>query len=271
VDFFPEPLLSPFVFMLGLVLGSFLNVCIYRLPLGKSIVHPGSHCPKCGTPIRWYQNIPLVSWLVLGRKCGKCSSPIAWRYPLVELLSGSMLLALWIYYGPSWEFLIAGPYALALMVLFFTDLDHQLLPDAVTLTGFAAGMAVAWFNPFLGVADNPWSRVWSALAGAALGSGVLWAIGAIYGKLRGVEAMGMGDVKMMALVGAVTGPWGVLFTIFGASMVGAVWGLLLIPLRGRSLQDTLPFGCFLAPAALAALLFGRQAVAAYLRILIPGS
>ena len=114
-----------------------------------------------------------------------------------------------------------------------------------------------------------WSRIWGALSGAALGAGLLWGIGALYSKLRGIEAMGMGDVKMMALVGAFTGPWGVIFTIFAASLVGAVVGVLLIPLRGRTLQDTLPFGCFLAPAGLTALLLGRRAVEAYFSILLP--
>ena len=128
-------------------------------------------------------------------------------------------------------------------------------------------LAVAWFNPFLD--GGGWQRVWLAVAGAGLGSGVLWGIGALYGRLRGGEAMGMGDVKMMALVGAFSGPAGVLFTIFFASFAGAIVGLAMIPLRGRSLQDTLPFGCFLAPAALVALIVGRQAVQAYFSVLLP--
>jgi len=263
----PEPMASIFVFLVGLVLGSFLNVCIHRLPLGESVVHPRSRCPKCKKLILWYQNIPLFSWLALRGKCGNCGVRISIRYPFVELLSGAGMLALWMAYDSSTAFLIAAPFALALLVLFFTDFDHQLLPDAVTLTGFGAGVALAWFNPFLG--DPGWGRVTAALTGAALGSGVLWGIGAVYSKLRGVEAMGMGDVKMMAMVGAFTGPSGVLFTIFAASLVGAVVGLMLIPLRGRSLQHALPFGCFLAPAALTALLVGRQVVDAYFSLLIP--
>src|SRR5262249_24927279 len=148
-------------------------------------------------------------------------------------------------------------FGMAMLVLFFTDLDHQILPDRVTLPGFAFGIAIAWFNPFFG--GDGWARIWTALTGAALGSGVLWAIGAIYSRLRGVEAMRMGDVKMMAMVGAFTGPKGVLFTLFFASLLGAAVGLSLIPLRGRTLKDALPFGCFLAPAAFAALVVGRQA------------
>jgi len=263
----PEPLASAFVMALGLVLGSFLNVCIFRLPRGKSIVRPGSRCPSCDREIRWYENVPVLSWLALRGRCAGCSARISLRYPFVELLAGAVLLALWRAYGAGPAFVIASLFALAMIVLFFTDLDLQLLPDAVTLPGFVVGVALAWVNPFLG--DGDWRRVWMALAGAALGSGLLWGVGALWWRLRGVEAMGFGDVKMMAMVGAFTGPIGVLFTIFAASVVGAVVGLALVPLRGRTLQDTVPFGCFLAPAALAALLFGRQAVQAYLGLFLP--
>ncbi len=266
---FPEPLFSIFVLAFGLIFGSFLNVCIYRLPVGESIVHPRSRCPGCKQPIHWYQNVPVISWFVLRGRCRGCSAPISWRYPFVELLSGLSVLALWRVFGAVPEFPIAAAFTLALIVLFFTDFDHQLLPDAITLTGFACGVAVAWFNPFLGEAGA--GRLWTAISGAALGSGLLWAVGFLYERFRGIEAMGMGDVKMMAMVGAFTGPAGVLFTIFAGSLVGALFGIALIPLRGRSMQDTLPFGCFLAPAALAAMLVGRQAVEAYFKLLMPGS
>jgi leader peptidase (prepilin peptidase)/N-methyltransferase len=210
----------------------------------------------------------VISWFWLRGRCAHCSSRISWRYPFVEAMSGAIVVASWLAFGPTPAFPIAVVFTLALVALFFTDLDHQLLPDAITLTGLAAGLALAWFNPFLGA--EGWGRVWAAISGAALGSGLLWGIGALYGWLRGVEAMGMGDVKMMAMVGAFTGPVGVLFTIFTASLLGAVVGILLIPLKGRSLQDTLPFGCFLAPASLAALLMGRQFVETYARLLVPG-
>jgi leader peptidase (prepilin peptidase)/N-methyltransferase len=265
---FPEPLASIYLFSVGLVLGSFLNVCIVRLPLGQSVVRPASRCPSCRNPIRWYHNVPVVSWLWLRGRCASCAARISPRYPFIELMSGAFVLAMWLAFGATPAFPVAAVFALALVALFFTDLDHQLLPDAITLTGVVAGLALAWFNPFL--TGYGWARVWASFSGAALGSGLLWGIGAVYGRLRGVEAMGMGDVKMMGMVGAFTGPFGVLFTIFGASAVGAVVGLLLIPLKGRSLQDTLPFGCFLAPASLAALLMGRQFADAYLRLLMPG-
>jgi leader peptidase (prepilin peptidase)/N-methyltransferase len=265
----PEPVASILVVALGLIVGSFLNVCIHRLPLGESIVRPRSRCPACRGEIRWYHNVPVVSWVALRGRCAACGAPISPRYPLVEAASAAVLLALWLAFGASAAFAVAALLALALVVLFFTDLDHQLLPDAVTLSGTVAGFGLAWFNPFLG--EQGWARLWQALAGAALGSGLLWGIGALYGRLRGVEAMGMGDVKMMAMVGAFSGPSGVLFTIFAASAVGAIFGLLMIPLRGRSLKDTLPFGCFLAPAAMVALLWGQQAVDAYFRLILPSS
>jgi leader peptidase (prepilin peptidase)/N-methyltransferase len=257
--------LSALVFFVGLIVGSFLNVCIHRLPLGENIAFPGSHCPKCGAAIRWYQNVPVLSWLALRGRCASCRASIAWRYPLVELLSGAAALSLWTVYGPSPAFAIALPYAWMLLVLFFTDWDHHLLPDAITLTGFVAGMATAPFNPFLSGEGN-WGRIWTALLGAALGSGILWGIGAVWKRLRGVDAMGLGDVKMMAMVGAFTGPTGVLFTLFVASIVGAVVGVARIPFRGGSLRDELPFGCFLAPAAMAAMPFARRAIDAYLAL-----
>jgi len=263
-ELLPEPLASIFVIALGLILGSFLNVCIYRLPLGESVVHPRSRCPRCDVLIAWYHNIPVLSWFLLRGRCARCSAPFSFRYPFVEALSATIVFLMWRSFGAAAAFPIAAVFALALLALFFTDLDHQLLPDAITLTGTVAGLAASWFNPFLN--GDGWERVWSAGAGAALGSGLLWSVGAVYGKLRGVEAMGFGDVKMMAMVGAFSGPAGVLFTIFVASMTGAVFGLLLIPLRGRSLQDKLPFGCFLAPAALAGLLFGHRAIASYVGV-----
>jgi len=260
-----EPLASILVLAVGLVFGSFLNVCIHRLPLGQSVVAPGSRCPRCGAPVRAWHNVPVVSWILLRARCAACREPISWRYPAVEALTGVSLLFLWWAYGAGSGFAIASLFALAMIVLFFTDFDHQLLPDLVTLPGFLVGIAVAWFNPFLG--DPGWDRIVRSVAGAALGSGLLWGIGALYSRLRGVEAMGFGDVKMMAMVGAFTGPSGVAVTLFAASVVGAAAGLALVAAKGKSLQATLPFGCFLAPAAMAALLWGRRAVEGYLGLL----
>ena len=268
IESLPEPIASALVLAAGLVVGSFLNVCIHRLPRGESVVRPGSRCPSCGASIRWYQNVPVISWIALRARCGSCGARISARYPFVEALAGVLALLLFRAYGATPAFAFSSAFALALVVLFFTDLDHKLLPDVVTLPGFVVGAAAAWANPFL--EGDAWRRTVLSLAGAALGAGFLWAVGAIWERLRGVEAMGLGDVKMMAMVGAFTGPRGVLFTLFAASVAGAAVGVALIPLRGGSLKDTLPFGCFLAPAALPALLWARPAVEAYLRLLIPG-
>jgi leader peptidase (prepilin peptidase) / N-methyltransferase len=257
-----EPAGSILAIVFGLIVGSFLNVCIYRLPAGISVVTPASRCPRCGAPVRPWQNVPVLSWLLLRARCASCRAPISWRYPAIEALSAAVVLALWGAFGPSASFAIATVFAWMMVVLFFTDYDHQLLPDAVTLPGFGLGIAVAWFNPFLG--EPGWPRIVASVSGAALGSGLLWGIGALYARIRGVEGMGFGDVKMMALVGAFVGPAGVAFTLFAASIVGAAVGLVLIPLKDRTLRHALPFGCFLAPAASAALLWGRPALAAYL-------
>ena len=251
------------VLVTGLIVGSFLNVCIHRLPIGESVVSPGSRCPKCGAPVRAWQNVPVLSWLFLRGRCASCRAPISWRYPAVEALTGLLMLALWLAFGPTAAFGVSAIFTMLLIVLFFTDYDHQLLPDRVTLLGFGAGLALAFVNPFLG--EPGWKRLVASCAGAALGSGLLWAIGAVYSRVRGVEAMGFGDVKMMAMVGAFTGPPGVAVTLFGASIVGAAVGLALIGIKGKSLRHALPFGCFLAPAALAALIWGHRAVEDYLR------
>ncbi len=262
-----EPLTTVLVGLVGLALGSFLNVCIHRLPAGRSVVRPGSACPACQAPIRWYDNVPVVSWILLRGRCRACGASIPLRYPLVEVLAGLVLVGLWSYLGAGAAFLVAGPFALAMLVLFFTDYDERLLPDAVTLSGVVTGLAIAWCNPFLSGSSS--RRVWLALSGAALGAGLLWGVGALYGRLRGVDAMGLGDVKLMAMVGAFTGPVGAFVTVFAASIVGAVVGLALIPLRRGTLRDALPFGCFLAPASLVALLWGPRLVQAYGRLVFP--
>ena len=256
-----EPYASIVVVLVGLMLGSFLNVCIHRLPLGESVVTPRSRCPKCGAPVQPWQNVPIVSWLALAGRCASCRAPIGWRYPAVEALTAIALLLLWRAFGPTAALAIAAPFTLAMIVLFFTDWDHHLLPDAVTLSGFVLGVAAAWWNPFLG--EPGWPRLVASVTGAALGAGILWSVGALYKRVRGVEGMGFGDVKLMAFVGAFTGPAGVAATLFFGSIVGAVIGLALIPLRGKSLKTELPFGCFLAPAALVALFWGRRAIDAY--------
>ena len=257
-----EPAASILALIVGAMFGSFLNVCIHRLPLGESVVAPRSRCPRCGTSIRAWQNVPVVSWIVLRGRCAACGGPISWRYPAVEAATALAVLALWRDFGPGAAFGIACAFAMMMIVLFFTDYDHHLLPDAVTLPGFGLGIAAAWWSPFLG--EPGWGRIVAAFSGAALGSGILWGIGALYRRVRGVEGMGFGDVKLLAVVGAFTGPAGVAVTLFLGSVVGAAVGLAMIPLRGKTLKAELPFGCFLTPSAMVALLWGRRLLEAYL-------
>ena len=166
----PEPLATIFVALFALAIGSFLNVVIHRLPRGESLVAPRSRCPGCGAAIAAWQNVPVISWLVLRGRCASCRAPISFRYPLVELATAILAVTLWKALGPGAAFAVAAPFALALLVLFFTDWDHQLLPEPITLGGFVTGVALAWWNPFLSP-EPGWARLWSALSGASLGAG----------------------------------------------------------------------------------------------------
>lgn len=241
--------------ILGLLVGSFLNVCIYRLPHDLSVVSPGSRCPKCGKPLRWYHNIPVVSWLALGRRCAYCRTPIPWRYPLVELLNA----ALWVIHGLvfDWDGLLIVRllFASALLVLFFTDLDTRLLPNEITVGGTVAGVLASLVLP---------PGIVSSLLGVLLGGGVLWATGALYERVRGVEGMGMGDVKMLAMIGAVLGWPLMLLTLVWSSIVGGLVGVVLLASRADARHTALPFGSFLAPAALLASLVGQPVLDWYL-------
>jgi leader peptidase (prepilin peptidase)/N-methyltransferase len=241
--------------VIGLLVGSFLNVCIYRLPRDHSVVFPASHCPSCEHPLRWYHNVPVISWLVLGGRCAFCRAPIAWRYPAVELLNAG----LWVLHGLLFPLepllFVRMAFASALLVLFFTDLDCRILPNELTVGGTVAGLVAAAFVP-------PGLR--SAVIGVLLGGGVLWATGAAYERLRGVEGMGMGDVKMLAMIGAVLGWPLMLLTLVWSSIAGGLLGAVLLAFKADARTTALPFGSFLAPAALAASLVGQPVVDWYL-------
>lgn len=241
--------------VLGLLVGSFLNVCIYRLPRDRSVVLPASHCPSCEHPLRWYHNVPVISWLLLGGRCAFCRAPIAWRYPAVELLNAG----LWVLHGLLFPLepllFVRIAFASALLVLFFTDLDCRILPNELTVGGTVAGLVAAAFVP-------PGLR--SAVIGVLLGGGVLWATGAAYERLRGVEGMGMGDVKMLAMIGAVLGWPLMLLTLVWSSIAGGLLGAVLLAFKADARTTALPFGSFLAPAALAASLVGQPVVDWYL-------
>jgi leader peptidase (prepilin peptidase)/N-methyltransferase len=233
--------------LFGLVIGSFLNVCIHRLPLHQSVVHPPSRCPRCGRTLSWFDNIPVVSWLVLRGRCRQCAEPISARYPLIELVTAILFVVIaWL--SPPGPLLASRlVFGSALVVLFMIDLEHQILPNVITLPGIVIGLALSFFAP-PGPID--------ALIGAALGAGVLYAIAAGYYFLRKEEGMGMGDVKMLAMIGAFLGWQAVLLTLILSSFSGAVVGIALLATSRGNMRYALPFGTFLAMGALIAMLTG---------------
>ncbi|MBI2957045.1 MAG: prepilin peptidase [Acidobacteria bacterium] len=267
------------VFVFGLCLGSFLNVCIHRLPRGRSIVHPRSRCPRCFHSIAAYDNIPLLSYLLLGGRCRHCRGRISAVYPLVELLTGVVLLLAYRQFGLSAPGLKAALLALALIVLTFTDLHYRRLPDAVTFPGIAAGFAFALWVPVgdgtaalalgglgLGLPAPRALSVLDALLGALLGAGLLFLLGEIFSWLMRVEGLGLGDVKLMAMVGLFLGFKLTWLTLFLGSLVGVAVGGLYIWLRKKKRRYRLPFGTYLSLAALVALFWGEPLVAAYLSL-----
>jgi leader peptidase (prepilin peptidase) / N-methyltransferase len=238
----------------GLCIGSFLNVVIHRLPLGQSVVSPRSRCPKCGYSLQWYDNIPVLSWLMLRGRCRSCGAGVSIQYPLVELITGALfVLVVWMTPpGP----LVATRLLLvsSLVALFAIDLEHQILPNVITLPGIAIGLLLSLIAP------PGWK---DALIGAALGGGILYAIAGAYYLWRREEGMGMGDVKMLAMIGAFLGWKAVLVTLVLASFAGALIGVLLMAAQRGNMKFALPFGTFLALGAVAAMLVGDPLVAWY--------
>ena len=241
--------------LFGLTIGSFLNVCIYRIPLGQSIVHPASRCMRCGQALRWYHNVPVVSWLLLRGRCAFCGDPVSARYPAVELLTGVVFALHAFVFEPGPLLLVRLAFAAVLIVLAFIDIDHRILPDSMTLGGIPLGvLASVWLPP--GWRDS--------LIGVALGGGILWLIAEAYYRWRHVEGMGMGDVKMLAMIGAVLGWRAVIVTLVLSSCSGALVGALMMGRTSEGARYALPFGTFLSAGALAASLVGEPLVAWYL-------
>jgi len=255
----PELLLVVYAALVGLVVGSYLNVVVHRLPRGASTVLPRSRCPYCGGAVLARDNLPVVSWLVLRGRCRWCSAPISWRYPVVEAATAALFVACVLRFGPRLE-AVAGALLSALLVaLAAIDLEHYLLPDRLTLPGIAAGLA---FQPWI-----DWGGLLAATVGAALGAAVLLLLYGAWWLVRREEGMGLGDVKMLAMVGAFLGWKGVLVTLFFGSLAGAAVGLALVATRRGGLKSRLPFGVFLAAGALVALFWGRPLADAYLELL----
>lgn len=269
----PGVFIAGVVFVFGLVLGSFLNVCIVRLPAGKSIVMPGSACPLCGEPIKPYDNIPVLSYMMLRGKCRACSARISPLYPAVELLTGLLFLACYHAFGLTVEGLKWAAFSSLMIVLVFTDLRERLLPDTVNFTGLGIGLALSFFaKPADGTANwlaNRWfdypppapalSFV-DAVFGAAIGSGVLWLISEGYFRIRGREGMGLGDVKMMMMAGSFLGLKRTVLTLLVGSLLGSILGLAFILAHRKGAEYELPFGTFLGMAALLVVFFGTPVV-----------
>ena len=305
-----EALVGAAIFVLGLCFGSFLNVCIYRLPRGKSVVAPRSACPHCGKLIHFYDNLPVLSWLILRGKCRSCKQPISPRYIVVELVIGALFLACYVHFGLTLAMLKCAVLGFLLIGLIFTDAEAKLLPDAMTLPGLVLGIGFSLLVPVNDLASRimpglvsatmrgaiPW-RMWSladSLLGAAVGASFLYGAAAIYLRARGVEGMGFGDVKLMALIGAFLGTKLTVLTIFAASLAGSLFGLITvfavwvkrlrrIEARGTPSMEArrrawhsarlvlryyeMPFGVFLGGMALLSFLFGNRLLHWYWRAL----
>jgi leader peptidase (prepilin peptidase) / N-methyltransferase len=273
-------MINAVVFAFGLIVGSFLNVCIVRLPRGGSVVTPPSHCPRCKSGIKFYDNIPLISFLFLRGKCRNCGEPISWRYPLVELMNA--LCYVWIVS----EFWIGGEAFLmmalcsSLIVITVIDYDHLIIPDRITLPGMLVGLTLAPFfmsplgdplpfhlDSLLPHAGPYLTGFLNSFIGLVLGGGPLLAIGWIWEKLRHVEAMGGGDVKLMGMVGSFLGWKGALMTIMLGALAGSVVGVLLIVLKKHKMEKLIPFGPFLAAGAVASAFYGPDIVLWYLGLI----
>jgi leader peptidase (prepilin peptidase)/N-methyltransferase len=242
----PSSFVLTWAFVLGAVVGSFLNVLIYRLPRDLSVVRPRSSCPACGRMIRWYDNVPVLSWLMLRGRCRACGAWISLRYPAVELASAGLAVAVVLRYGQTLTAIEVGIFAWVTLALALIDLEHQLLPDVLTIPSIVLGLGLSWLGGLTTIVDS----ALGAVIGAALPALVI----GIYYLLRGIEGMGWGDVKYLAAIGAVVGVEGCLWVLVVGSVVGAVLGGILIALKRGSSRTALPFGTFLAVAVLLYLL-----------------
>ncbi len=250
-----DPILAFVALVLGLVLGSFLNVCILRLPHGHSLLHPPSTCPRCGKRIEWRDNIPVVSWILLRGRCRTCGNPISWQYPIIEALVGLIWLASVLAFGISVRALGAGLLGTIILGIGVTDARHYLIPDEFTWGGLVIGLALA-------LADG-WQGFLEAVIGAAVGFGILWIVAVVGKWVFKEEAMGGGDIKMMAMVGSFVGWKGVLLTIFTGALFGT---LVFVPLSIKR-KRLVPFGVFLAVGAAVTYVWGRDLIEWYLRFL----
>ena len=240
----------------GALVGSFLNVCIFRLPKEESIIWPGSHCPHCKKPIKFYDNIPLISYLLLKGRCRYCKGSISLQYPLVEGITALSSLFLIIKFGPSLSYLFYFAFVAALIVITVIDLYHQIIPDAISLPGIGVGLLASLIIPQITFSNS--------LIGILLGGGSLFIVATFYQWLFKREGMGGGDIKLLAMIGAFLGWKAVLLTILLSSLIGSVTGILMMVVKGKDFKYAIPFGPFLSLGAVISLFYGEEIVRWYL-------
>lgn len=252
-------LIEIFVFIFGMCIGSFINVCIYRLPVSKSIVHPPSMCRDCGTRIRFYDNIPILSYLWLKGRCRHCNAKIPFRYPLVEIMAGCFAFCVFLKFGLTLEGLIYYGFIASLLLITFIDIDHQIIPDVITLPGIAIGFVASFALSAITYKES--------ILGIIAGGGSLLVVAWTYQLITKKEGMGGGDIKLMAMIGAIIGWKGVAFTIFAASAVGTLSGILLMIYTRKNLKLAVPFGPFLSIGAMTYIFFGPELIFWYFHLL----
>jgi leader peptidase (prepilin peptidase)/N-methyltransferase len=242
--------------ILGAMIGSFLNVCIFRLPKEESIIWPGSHCPHCKKQIKFYDNIPLISYLLLKGKCRHCKKPISFQYPLIEGITALSSLFLIMKFGPSLSYLFYFAFVAALIVITVIDLYHQIIPDAISLPGIGVGLLASLLIPQI--------TFFNSLIGILLGGGSLFIVATFYQWLFKREGMGGGDIKLLAMIGAFLGWKAVLLTILLSSFIGSVTGILMMVVKGKDFKYAIPFGPFLSLGAVISLFYGQNIINWYL-------
>lgn len=242
----------------GALIGSFLNVCILRLPQEESIITPGSHCPHCHNPIAFYDNIPLISYLLLRGKCRRCHGPISLQYPLVEAITALFSLFLFVRYGPSLSYLFYFSFIAALIAVTVIDLYHQIIPDAISLPGIGVGLLASLVLPHMTFLDS--------LIGTVVGGGSLFVVATVYQWLFKREGMGGGDVKLLAMIGAFLGWKAVILTILVSSLIGSMTGIAIMIGKGRTYKYAIPFGPFLSLGAVVSLFYGGELIHWYLHL-----
>jgi leader peptidase (prepilin peptidase)/N-methyltransferase len=242
----------------GALIGSFLNVCIIRLPKEESIITPGSHCPHCKKAIKFYDNVPLISYLLLGGKCRYCKNTISFQYPLVEGITALSSLFLFMRFGPSLSYLVYFAFVTALIVITVIDLYHQIIPDVISIPGVGVGLLASLIFPHIAFLDS--------LIGVLLGGGSLFLVATLYQWFFKREGMGGGDVKLLAMIGAFLGWKAVILTILLSSLIGSISGIIIMVLKGKDFKYAIPFGPFLSLGAVIALFFGENIIRWYLYV-----